>query len=236
MSRNKVLYGNYSRYLNRKVHATDHCCPDSKVVCEGKRGPQGPIGITGPVGPQPTAGQTYEITFGTPTDMSYNSHLVFRPFTNANFPTNPTDSMAGYPITRASTIIEARLFLTKDLSGATTITTAIPRYYMLFKTDVSGGSPSIQFPTVAASNSSFSLPPNTISLLTTTYATINHSVTSSNNYYKSYNFVNIATNSGPTNTNILNAGDFVFAGKLKNNTNVPYISSGPMLTLVLKVN
>jgi len=77
MSRNKVLYGNYSRYLNRKVHATDHCCPDSKVVCEGKRGPQGPIGETGPVGPQPTAGQTYEITFGTPTDMSYNSSLVF---------------------------------------------------------------------------------------------------------------------------------------------------------------
>ena len=164
MSRNKVLYGNYSRYLNRKVHATDHCCPDSKVVCEGKRGPQGPIGETGPVGPQPTAGQTYEITFGTPADMSSSSRLVFRPFTNANFPTNPTDSIAGYPITRASTIIEARLFLTKDLSGATS-TNSYDRHYMLFKTNVSSGSPSIQFPTVAASNS-LSLPPNTISLLT----------------------------------------------------------------------
>ena len=179
-------------------------------------------------GPQPTAGQTYEITFGTPADMSSSSRLVFRPFTNANFPTNPTDSIAGYPITRASTIIEARLFLTKDLSGATS-TNSYDRHYMLFKTNVSSGSPSIQFPTVAASNS-LSLPPNTISLLTSPYATITHSVTSTTSYYKSYAFPIINTNT------ILNAGDFVFAGKLKNNTNVPYISSGPMLTLVLKVN
>lgn len=231
MSRNKVLYGNYSRYLNRKVHATDHCCPDSKVVCEGKRGPQGPIGETGPVGPQPTAGQTYEITFGTPAGMSYNSPLVFNPFTNANFPTNPTDSMAGYPITRASTIIEARLFLTKDLSGATS-TDSYDRHYILFKTDVSGGRERIQFPTdvsnVFASSTWFA-DNYTTNLLTSPYETITHSVTSTTRYYKSYDLTGINTGV------ILDAGDFVFAGKLKN-TASGYSSYGPMLTLVLKVN
>ena len=233
MSRNKVLYGNYSRYLNRKVHATDHCCPDSKVVCEGKRGPQGPIGETGPVGPQPTAGQTYEITFGTPADMSSSSRLVFRPFTNANFPTNPTDSIAGYPITRASTIIEARLFLTKDLSGATA-GNSYARHYILFKTDVSGGRGSIQFPTYVSSafpSNWFTSVSSTTNLLTSPYATITHSVTSTTSYYKSYAFPTSIIN---TNT-ILDAGDIVFAGKLKN-TPGGWISYGPMLTLVLKVN
>lgn len=227
MSRNKVLYGNYSRYLNRKVHATDHCCPDSKVVCEGKRGPQGPIGITGPQGPQPDAGQTYEITFGTPTDMSSGSHLVFNPFTNANFPTNPTDSMAGYPITRASTIVSGRLFLTKDLSGATGDHN---KYYMLFKTKTNSGNMKIQFPTVNASSAT--VPDDATNLLTSVYTTITHSVTPTTRYYKSYDFTGIKLNT------ILNAGDFVFAGKLKNTANVPNVptSSGPMLTLVLKVN
>lgn len=232
MSRNKVLYGNYSRYLNRKVHATDHCCPDSKVVCEGKRGPQGPIGITGPQGPQPDAGQTYEITFGTPTDMSYNSHLVFHPFTNANFTMDPTDSIAGYPITRASTIVSGRLFLTKDLSGATTLNTPYDRHYILFKTDVSGGTKSIQFPTydIDTFPSSWWNASSTTNLLTPSNATtIAHSVTSTTRYYNSYDLTGINTGM------ILNAGDFVFAGKLKN-TGSGWISSGPMLTLVLKVN
>lgn len=231
MSRNKVLYGNYSRYLNRKVHATDHCCPDSKVVCEGKRGPQGPIGITGPPGPQPDAGQTYEITLGTPYDMSYNS-LVFHPFTNANFPTNSTDTIAGYPITRASTIVSGRLFLTKDLSGATA-SDSYNRHYILFKTDVSGGRERIQFPTDVSNafvaSTFFTNTSSPTNLLTSDYATINHKVTPTTRYYKSYDLTGIKPNT------ILDAGDFVFAGKLKN-TASGWISSGPMLTLVLKVN
>lgn len=230
MSRNKVLYGNYSRYLNRKVHATDHCCPDSKVVCEGKRGPQGPIGVTGPLGPQPDTGQTYEITLGTPTDMSYNSPLVFHPFTNANFPTNPTDSIAGYPITRASTIVSGRLFLTKDLSGATASDTH-DRHYILFKTDVSGGRERIQFPTDDNNTfpSSWWNTSSTTNLLTSDATAITHSVTPTTRYYKSYDLTGINT------TAILDAGDFVFAGKLKN-TAKGWFSYGPMLTLVLKVN
>jgi len=163
--------------------------------------------------------------------MSYNSHLVFHPFTNANFPTNPTDSMAGYPITRASTIVSGRLFLTKDLSGATA-SDSYNRHYILFKTDVSGGRERIQFPTDDEGTflpSWFTGTSFTTNLLTSPYETITHSVTNTTRYYKSYDLTGINTNT------ILDAGDFVFAGKLKN-TASGWDSYGPMLTLVLKVN
>ena len=224
MSRNKVLYGNYSRYLNRKVHATDHCCPDSKVVCEGKRGPQGPIGETGPIGVVDSSGQAYEITMGSAVDVIGNGIQPFHPFTNSNYSSLQSATMPFYPITRNSKILGARIFFTQQTGSVV----GGANQYMIFRyRNAQQGS---QIPIVTPTANDFTLP-NTGGVVTL-FDGSNNVVSiinpPNNNYYVS---IDITDKMNLTN-DTLEAGDFVFA--CCKGEKVGYKAIGPILTLHLQ--